>query len=130
VGGGGARPRGTRLSLGRGATDGPGAVFGRSRGQTETVGERPAGATPEDVHDLAGNLAEWTKSLYWSYPYDPADGHEDPDAEGERVTRGGDYVFDTTPERLTTFFRSRVSRAPQSGHRHIGFRCATSVGAG
>ncbi|MFQ6024522.1 MAG: formylglycine-generating enzyme family protein, partial [Acidiferrobacterales bacterium] len=36
------------------------AVFGRRRGETEPVGERPAGATPEGIHDLAGSLAEWT----------------------------------------------------------------------
>lgn len=106
------------------------AVFGPARGQTEPVGERPAGATPEGVHDLAGSLAEWTSTLYQPYPYDPADGREDPDDPGERVTRGGDYVFDTTPEHLTTFFRSGFSRAPQSGHRHIGFRCARSAETG
>lgn len=106
------------------------AVFGRRRGQTEPVGVRPAGATPEGVHDLAGSLAEWTSTLYRPYPYDPTDGREDPDDPSERVTRGGDYVFDTTPERLTTFFRDGFSRAPQSGHRHIGFRCARSAAAG
>jgi hypothetical protein len=29
------------------------------------------------------------------------------------VTRGGDYVFDVAPERLTAFFRSGFSRAPE-----------------
>jgi formylglycine-generating enzyme required for sulfatase activity len=102
------------------------AVFGRRSGETEPVGSRPAGATREGVHDLAGNVAEWTSSLYRPYPYDPADGREDPAAEGERVTRGGDHVFDSAPERLTGFFRSGFSRAPDRGHRHVGFRCARS----
>jgi hypothetical protein len=53
-----------------------------------------------------------------------------PDVDCERVTRGGDYVFDVAPERLTAFFRSGFSRAPQSGNRHIGFRCARSLPAG
>jgi len=100
------------------------AVFGRRRGETDPVGSHPAGATPEGVHDLAGNLAEWTSSLYRPYPYDPADGREDPDATGERVTRGGDHVFDVAPDRLTGFFRGGFSRDPARGHRHIGFRCA------
>ncbi len=100
------------------------AVFGRRRGETEPVGRRSAGATPEGVHDLAGGLAEWTSTLYRPYPYNAGDGREDPEAPGERVTRGGDYVFDTTPDRLTTFFRAGFSRAPDRGHRHIGFRCA------
>lgn len=106
------------------------AWFGHPSGETAAVGTRPAGATPEGVHDLAGSLAEWTSSLYEPYPYDPEDGREDPEAAGERVTRGGDYVFDVEPEKLRTFFRSGFSRAPQSGHRHIGFRCARSAPAG
>ncbi|MFQ5937193.1 MAG: formylglycine-generating enzyme family protein, partial [Acidiferrobacterales bacterium] len=103
------------------------AVFARRRGHTEPVGLRSAGATPEGVHDLAGSLAEWTHTLYRPYPYDDGDGREDPDQLGERVTRGGDYVFDTTADRLTTFFRGGFSRAPDRGHRHIGFRCAKST---
>lgn len=103
------------------------AVFGRRSGETEPVGLHPAGATPEGVHDLAGNVAEWTSSLYWSYPYDTDDGREDADAAGERVTRGGDHVFDSSPQELTAYFRAGFSRAPDRGHRHIGFRCAQTV---
>lgn len=100
------------------------AVFGRRSNETQPVGGRPAGATPEGVHDLAGNLAEWTSTLYRPYPYRPDDGREDPDAPGERVTRGGDHVFDADPPRLRAAFRGGFSRAPLVGHRHIGFRCA------
>lgn len=100
------------------------AVYGRRRGETEPIGSRRAGATPEGVHDLAGNVAEWTSSLYRPYPYEPADGREDPTVRGERVTRGGDHVFDATPDRLVAHRRAGFSRAPDSGHRHIGFRCA------
>jgi iron(II)-dependent oxidoreductase len=100
------------------------AVFGRTRGAHELVGQRPAGATPRGVHDLAGNLAEWTSTLYRPYPYRPEDGRENPDVNDERVTRGGDYVFDSSPEQLTTYFRGGFSRAVEHGHRHIGFRCA------
>jgi iron(II)-dependent oxidoreductase len=100
------------------------AVFGRRSNETQPVGGRPAGATPEGVHDLAGNLAEWTSTLYRPYPYRPDDGREDPDAPGGRVTRGGDHVFDADPARLRAPFRGGFSRAPLVGHRHIGFRCA------
>ncbi|MDJ0950388.1 MAG: SUMF1/EgtB/PvdO family nonheme iron enzyme, partial [Alphaproteobacteria bacterium] len=100
------------------------AVFGRGRGETDPVGSHPQGATPEGVFDLAGNEAEWTSSLFKPYPYDGSDGREDAQAAGERVTRGGDHVFDVAPDRLTGYFRDGFSRDPRRGHRHIGFRCA------
>lgn len=104
------------------------AVFGRGRGETDPVGSHPRGATPEGVFDLAGNVAEWTSSLFRPYPYDADDGREDPDARGERVTRGGDHVFDVAPEQLKATFRDGYSRNPLRGHRHIGFRCARDAG--
>lgn len=100
------------------------AVFSRGSNETAAVGARPAGATPEGVRDLAGNVAEWTSTLYRPYPYRRDDGREDTDARGERVTRGGDHVFDAEPAKLRAAFRAGFSRAPLVGHRHIGFRCA------
>ncbi len=100
------------------------AVFARRSNETEPVGSRPAGATPEGVHGLAGNVAEWTSTLYRPYPYRRDDGREDLEVRGERVTRGGDHVFDSTPEKLRAAFRGGFSRATDVGHRHIGFRCA------
>lgn len=104
------------------------AVYGRARGRTDPVGSHPAGATPRGVHDLSGNLAEWTSSLFKPYPYTVRDGREDPRASGERVTRGGDHVFDVAPDQLTAYFREGFSRDPRRGHRHIGFRCAGDAG--
>lgn len=101
---------------------------GHPSGATAPVGTKPAGATPRGLQDMAGSLAEWTASLVRPYPYDADDGRNDPTAAGERITRGGDYVFDTAPEQLTTYFRDGFSRAPQDGHRHIGFRCARDAG--
>jgi len=53
------------------------------------VGSYPAGATPDGILDMAGNVAQWTSSRYLPYPYRADDGRENPDASGERVTRGG-----------------------------------------
>ncbi|MCH7929971.1 MAG: SUMF1/EgtB/PvdO family nonheme iron enzyme [Proteobacteria bacterium] len=100
------------------------AVFARGRGETDPVASHPKGATPQGVFDLAGNEAEWTSSLFKPYPYDASDGRENPNVPGERVTRGGDHVFDVAPHRLTGYFRDGFSRNPRRGHRHIGFRCA------
>ena len=58
------------------------------------------------------------------YPNRPADGREDPDAAGERVTRRGDHVFEPALEMHRAAFRGGSSRAVLGGHRPIGFRCA------
>jgi len=100
------------------------AVIGQPSGVTLPVGSRPKGATPDGLLDMAGSLAEWTSTLYRPYPYRPDDGREDAADPGERVTRGGDYVFQPAPEHLVTWQRAGFSRRPSSGHRHIGFRCA------
>jgi formylglycine-generating enzyme required for sulfatase activity len=67
------------------------ANYDRTYNGTSAVGCFPAGATPEDgIHDLAGNVWEWTRSEYRNYPYDPADGREDMDNPAEkRFTRRG-----------------------------------------
>ena len=100
------------------------AVINRQSGDIIAVGSRPKGATPEGLLDMAGSLLEWTSSLLRPYPYRAGDGREDPAHPGERVTRGGDYVFQPAPEHLLTWHRAGFSRRPSSGHRHIGLRCA------
>jgi len=107
------------------------AVFDRYSNQTDPVGAHPEGATPRGAHDMAGNVAEWTISLFRPYPYDRTDGRESMAVQGERVTRGGDHVFDSSPSQLTGYFRDGFSRDPNHGHRHIGFRCIkTAVESG
>jgi formylglycine-generating enzyme required for sulfatase activity len=94
-------------------------------GVTTPVGSRPAGASPFGLLDMAGSLAEWTRSLKMPYPYLADDGRENVEAAGERVTRGGDYVYDRRASNFTVSFRDSYSNAPQHGHRHIGFRCVS-----
>lgn len=65
--------------------------FGMIVGDTTPVGSYPKGASPYGVLDAAGNVWEWTSSLYKGYPYDPADGREDSYSEGRRTVRGGSF---------------------------------------
>ncbi len=43
------------------------------------------------LHDLAGNVAEWTRSARASYPYVDGDGRNDESRDAPRVVRGGSF---------------------------------------
>jgi len=70
--------------------------------------------------DMAGNVWEWTSSLYKPYPYDKDDGREDAKDPGERVLRGGSWA--RTKGEARSFFRQHAP--PTYADREIGFRCA------
>jgi len=64
-------------------------------GDTTPVGKySPQGDGPYGVADMAGNVWEWTRSLYKAYPYQAEDGCEDVKASGRRVLRGGSFDYD------------------------------------
>ena len=57
-------------------------------GATTPVGVYPAGASPSGCLDMSGNVWEWTRSKYVSYPYKPEDGRESAAGADRRVVRG------------------------------------------
>ena len=71
--------------------------------------------------DMAGNVWEWTSSLYKPYPYEPNDGREDPGARGARVNRGGSWYH--TSKYVRTSHRANVSHIYRR-KSDLGFRCA------
>ena len=59
---------------------------------TTPIGVFPGGETPEGLVDMTGNTWDWTSSRYMDYPYNAADGREDPVTPGaRRVVRGGSW---------------------------------------
>jgi len=95
--------------------------------QTANVGSKPAGASWVGALDMAGNLAEWTNSLYKPYPYTAEDGREadtGPRTDVLRVFRGGSLYLAPYSDLLRSTHRSFVS--PANLADDIGVRCARS----
>jgi formylglycine-generating enzyme required for sulfatase activity len=91
--------------------------------RTTPVGVYPSGATAHAIHDLSGNVWEWTASLYRDYPYRGDDGREDPGAEGRRVVRGGSWYNDRRLARCA----SRAGGHPDNFLDDLGFRVVVSL---
>ncbi len=92
--------------------------------RTTKVGSYPDGASPYGALDMAGNVWEWTSSLYKDYPYQADDGREDVEAGGARVLRGGSW---SRSERLARC-AFRLDFAPDYFRVTFGFRvCALAA---
>jgi formylglycine-generating enzyme required for sulfatase activity len=85
---------------------------------TTPVGAYLQGASPYGVLDMAGNVLEWTLSLYRPYPYQSGDGREDPHAGGNRVLRGGSWSLSRSLARVSP----RYYHLPDYFGDDVGFR--------
>jgi formylglycine-generating enzyme required for sulfatase activity len=105
--------------------------------KTAPVGAYPQGASPYGLLDMAGNVLEWTISLWgkdykkpeFKYPYDPSDGRENLEAGEDvmRVLRGGDFFMPGWYARCT----HRCSFTPGYRNMLAGFRvCAAGDSPG
>jgi formylglycine-generating enzyme required for sulfatase activity len=89
-----------------------------------TVGAFPAGDTPLHLHDLAGNVNEWTADWYGPYA-SGATVQEDPAGPvsgDQRVHRSGNWSFNLETGYVAYF---RYHASPSTQNDEIGFRCAS-----
>jgi len=114
------------------------ANYGECTSDTTAVGSYPAGASPYDILDMAGNVREWVADWYLASYYDnsPTKNPLGPDTGTHRVVRSGSwggsylrawsgrtwYVFDFS---VRSSFRG--SGVPELWVYNLGFRCARSL---
>lgn len=92
--------------------------FGDYLGMPSIVTMHDSGATEDEIHDLAGNVHEWTRNPF--VPYNPKAGGSVLDAKEPRhVVRGGSWH--STEEELRT--SARKGLFPQTQLTTVGFRC-------
>jgi formylglycine-generating enzyme required for sulfatase activity len=92
--------------------------WGRRAEGTCDVSSFDAGSTPEGLHDITGNVWEWTSSDYC--PYDPAVAC----AHDQKVARGGGW-FSSDPSVVRTQVRQGYPPATKSAN--VGIRCAKAL---
>ncbi len=95
---------------------------------TAPVGSYEKGISPYGAYDMAGNVWEWTKTIYdqsnYSYPYQGGDGRENESSINMlRVVRGGAWNFEGSL--LRSSGRHRFN--PTESYNGVGLRCARSV---
>jgi formylglycine-generating enzyme required for sulfatase activity len=85
------------------------------------VGSYPSGDSPFGLHDMIGNVAEWTTSY-------ASDGYDQRPDETKRVARGGAFfVAETIDDKLDTSSARAENRwllVPTSADFRVGIRCA------
>lgn len=105
--------------------------FIKGKANISRNGLLPAGAvkgdvSPYGVHDMGGNVSEWTASEFTAYP---DSGYDDPDyGKKYRVYRGGSWGG--SGHYYLTYFSRGAFRGPARATaftREIGFRCAKSA---
>ena len=95
--------------------------------QTAVVGSKPNGVSWVGALDMAGNVWQWTSTIFdqkrFPYPYKNDDGRNSiDDSKSERVIRGGSYYGGAGDDVRAAFRGSYTTK----GSADVGFRCVRS----
>jgi formylglycine-generating enzyme required for sulfatase activity len=93
-----------------------GWFFDNSDESYHEVGQKKP--NPWGLHDMHGNVAEWTLSSYRSYPYEENDGRNAAADRAKKVVRGGSWY--DRPKRCRSAFR--LDYDPWQKIYNVGFR--------
>jgi len=128
-------PDATRVNMGPGASP----AWGYDGFDiTAPVGHYPAGATPEGIRDLSGNVWEWTSSRFCSYDNQPCNSCAEIEgcanacnrcATDYRVVRGGSGYDPATRAVVDFTLYQRGNNHVTGANGYTGFRCARSAAA-
>ena len=93
--------------------------------ETAPVGSFPAGASPFDALDMAGNVLEWVSDWYGQdyYSQSPYENPTGPENGTKHIIRGGSWW--SGPDGLRP--AARASRALDFSSDMVGFRCAVGT---
>jgi formylglycine-generating enzyme required for sulfatase activity len=95
-------------------------------GDTSIADKYVIGKSVYGAQNMAGNVAEWTSSLFMPYPYNALDGREDSASNGPRVVRGGSWA--SSPAEILTYHRLSLDPTLLNiTGNDLGFRCAHDV---
>ena len=99
--------------------------FNNNVGATVPVGTYPLGVSFYGLHNMGGNVQEWTADYFASdyYAQSPEQNPQGPDSGTLRVGRGASWKLGVPLEVLTTTVRAAF--VPNTIENSVGFRCAS-----
>jgi len=98
--------------------------YGNNVGSTTPIGTYPDGVSFYGLHNMGGNVHEWTADFYDAAYYSSSPEQDPPGPESGilRVVRGSSWRVGVPQEALTATVRQAFQ--PTSSDNSLGFRCA------